>query len=81
MTRMEANMMLGKTLVLLGILFVVSGLNSAYVLAAGTSTALAAGFLADVAFGWILTIIQLAAGLMALATGWKMHRQKSARRR
>ena len=78
---METNKMLGLTLLLVGVLFVVTGARLLPSLMESLTPAVLEQFLFDIVYSVLLTVVQIAAGLLALWTGWKMFKQKTTRKR
>ncbi len=77
---METNKMLGLTLILVGILFAVTGLRLVPSLAESFTPDILGQFLFDVVYSVVLTVIQIIAGVLALWTGWKIFKQKTGRK-
>lgn len=78
---METNKMLGLTLLLVGVLFVVTGARLLPSLMESLTPAILEQFLFDVVYSVLLTVVQIAAGILALWTGWKMLKQKTTARK
>ena len=80
---MKANKMLGVTLLLMGLLHVVMGGGTLYLLAALSQlfsnplfAAAAAGLAPYMAIGWVLGILQLVTGIMAAITAVLLFKEK-----
>lgn len=79
---METNKMLGLTLILIGILLAVTGLRLLPALLGSLSLELIGSqFLFDIVYSVALTTVQIAAGVLALWTGWKLLKQKTTVRK
>ncbi len=78
---METNKMLGVTLILVGILFVVTGARLLPSLMESLTPAVLEQFLFDIAYSVLLTVVQITAGIFALWTGWKLLKQKTTARK
>lgn len=78
---METNKMLGVTLILVGVLFVVTGARLLPSLMESLTPSVLEQFLFDIVYSVLLTVVQITAGILALWTGWKLLKQRTTARK